>query len=463
MPSGEPSRSNAAVRAAGSGAGLALPMIAAFESTYHPLHGVDVSDINCHSQQWRSDLDAALAAGVRRVRYPISWHRIEREPGWFDFSETDRVLGYFRDNGVDPIVDLVHHTSYPGWLTDGFRDRRFGSAYVRYAEAVADRYPWLSSYTLFNEPFATLFLSGHEGLWPPYDRGMDGFVGLATNVLPSIAEASTCWAELLPDARHVWVDTCERHDASPDGPWEYVELANDRRFALLDLFLHNRLDADRPFLESIRRHGGEALFELPASRVDVLGLDYYCHSEWWYDASGGRAPSPRPRGFAQVAQEYSEHVELPMMLAETNIRGFPADRASWLKYMLEQCEQLDRSGITLEGFCWFPFVDSCDWDSLLARAAGRPDPVGVLSLNGRERARTLFTDAWEAATRGDGAATLLAYRLQAPCAEQLAGYRSQMAHWDWVDAPSAEMHSAVTVPMDAMTIPEHQGEIPCPR
>ena len=35
------------------------------------------------------------------------------------------------------------------------------------------------------------------------------------------------------------------------------------------------------------------------------------------------------------------------------------------------------AGAPLGGYCWFPFVDSVDWNSLLARADGCIDPVGV--------------------------------------------------------------------------------------
>ncbi len=179
--------------------GPAPAFLGSFESTYLPGHGVDVVETTGHDRLWREDLEWVLRGGSR-LRYALRWQRIEPEPGRFDWSETDAVLEHLHELGADPVVDLVHHTTYPEWLWDGFRDRRFGAAYVRYAEAVARRYPWLRSYTLFNEPFATLFLAGHESLWPPYDRGPEGFVRLLRTVLPAVSAASRCWSELLPAA-----------------------------------------------------------------------------------------------------------------------------------------------------------------------------------------------------------------------------------------------------------------------
>ncbi len=421
-------------------------VVAGYESTHLPGYGKDLIEVTRHAELWQSDLDELLAAGVRQLRYPLRWPRIEPEAGRFDWSETDRVLEHLRAAGAVPIIDLVHHTSYPDWLTDGFRDKSFGPALVRYAEAVAVRYPWLPAYTLFNEPFATLHLAGYEGLWPPYDRGIEGFVRLAGSVLPAVNQAAECWAELLPDARHVWVDTAEHHAGTP-ACRDYVELANDRRHIMLDLMLGHDLDLARPFLAEFVRAGGGPLLELPPRRVDVLGLDYYCHSEWYYDESGARAPSPKPVGFAAVAEQYHSRYGRPMMLSETNLRGQPSDRISWLRYMLEQYDQALEQGMPLHGFCWFPQVDSCDWDSLLARTAGRVDPVGVISIDSRTKARerTGFTEAWEKVVRGSEAEGLPAYRFQPPCDALLAGVIAGLDHWPWEDPPEGLATAAVAI------------------
>lgn len=422
--------------------------MAGFESTHLPGYRTDLLEVTGHSQLWRDDLDELLGAGVRHLRYPLRWPQIQPEPGRFDWSETDRVLEHLRAAGAVPIIDLVHHTSYPDWLRDGFRDREFGPALVAYAEAVAVRYPWLPAYTLFNEPFATLHLAGHEGLWPPYDRGMEGFVRLASSVLPAINQAAECWAELLPDAHHVWVDTAEHH-AGTQSCQQYVELTNDRRHVFLDLMLGHELDPARPFLAEFIRAGGGPLLELPPRRVDVVGLDYYSHSEWFYDDIGGYAPSPYPIGFAAVAEQYFNRYGLPMMLTETNLRGQPSDRISWLRYMIEQYDIAVGRGVPLHGFCWFPQVDSCDWDSLLARTAGRVDPVGVLSIDGdtKSRERTGFTEAWEKVVLGSGAKELPAYRFQPPCDALLAGIVSSLKHWPWEDPPEGLATAAVAVPL----------------
>jgi hypothetical protein len=93
-------------------------------------------------------------------------------------------------------------------------------------------------------------------------------------------------------------------------------------------------------------------------------------------------PSPARIGFAEVALQYARrYPHLSLMLTETSIRGYVLDRLSWLKYMVEQSEMLLRNGVDLRGFCWFPFIDSTDWGSLLRRAENHLDPVGIYWLD----------------------------------------------------------------------------------
>ncbi len=382
---------------------------------------------------------------MRRLRYPVRWHRVEAEPGRFDWSTSDAALAALRDAGLAPIVDLVHHTSYPRWLSGGFADPRFGDAYLRFCEGFFERYPCVSEYTLFNEPFATLFLAGHEGIWPPYGRGVEGFVALVRNVVPAVLEASRRLRDRVPHARHVYVDTCEGHTATDPSGEDYARLANDRRFFVLDLLLGRAGDRDRPFLADVAAAGGEDLLELEPGHLDVLGLDYYAHSEWSFSCPGGevqgRTPSERPVGLAALIGEYAaRYPGLPLILSETNIRGTPSDRATWLKHTLEQCERARRGGASLDAYCWFPFVDSLDWNSLLARADRCIDPVGVLWLDADlERRTSSMSRAFTRAARGATSAQLPAYRFSPPVARWVSALLPLMDHYDWRGSPAEEV------------------------
>jgi len=423
----------------------AIEIIGGFETTYQPDHDVDVAESTRHIDRRRDDLELLKGCGVRTLRYPIRWHRLERRPREFDWAETDAVFELLAELKMEPIVDLVHHTSYPRWLRGGFTDPRFPSAYLRYVEAVLGRYPTISKYTLFNEPLATLFLCGHEGIWPPHHRGIESLVEIFRNVLPSIGEASRRAKSQLPAAEHMWCDTCEHHTGGDRSGRAYAAYANDRRFFVLDALV-GRFDADRserrPFVDEVIARGGGDLLELEPGNVDVVGLDYYAHCQWHFEMGGGTAPTPRPRPLADLITEYADRYHRPVWLGETNLRGYASDRATWLKYVLEQCEAAVAGGVELRGLCWFPFVDSCDWDSLLQRAECNIDPVGVFWIDASGGRRpSAMSESYARAARGAAAGELPAYEWADPVGAWLQGWEPQLAHWDRLPPPEGRRHN----------------------
>jgi beta-glucosidase/6-phospho-beta-glucosidase/beta-galactosidase len=434
-----------------------MRFIGAFESTYLPAHDVDIVETSGHARRWREDLALLRRHGVTRLRYPIRWHRVEAEPGVYDWRHTDEVMGHLHAEGFEPIVDLVHHTSYPRWL-EGFADPRFGPAYERFCTAFAERYPWIPGYTLFNEPFATLFLAGHEGIWAPYHRAMPGLIGLMDNVLPAIGRAARAVAERLPDAQHVWFDSCEGHVGVDAAGEAHAHMANDRRFFVLDALTGRAGDRARPFVAAVAQAGGEALLELEPIRIDTLGLDYYAHHEWAYtEGRGGgiqgAAPGPEPQGLARLILQYGAHAGLPLMLGETNLAGAPYDRATWLKHTLEQCEAATALGHPIDAYCWFGFLDSLDWNSLLQEAARSIDPVGVIWLDENlDRRESSMSRAYTAAAAGARAAELPAYRLSDGTARWLRGLLPLMSHFDWSDPPPDEVASYARGRLTAMEV-----------
>jgi hypothetical protein len=260
-------------------------------------------------------------------------------------------------------------------------------------------------------------------------------------VLPALTEASRICRDLLPDAQHVYVEVCERATAAGPEAEEFAEYTNDRRFFVTDAFLGHDLRPERPFLSSVVQAGGRDLLELEPGHVDVLALDYYAHNQWhWTRPHEGTTASPAPAPLADLLSEYWQRYRLPLIVGETNIRGFASDRATWLKYTLEQCEQARAADVPVEGYCWFPFIDSCDWDSSLCRNVAAIDPVGIYWLDeDLQRRPSSMSAAYAMAAAGIPAAGLPAYELQSPVSDWLGGWLPQMAHWDWQEPPAAEI------------------------
>ena len=432
--------------------GPKIPHYGAFESTKIHGSGTDILATTRHTERWEHDLDLLRHAGIRDLRYSVPWHRIEQQRGEFDFSWLDGPMEHMRRNGMDPVVDLLHHTSFPDWLENGFANPEFPEFYTRFVQKFLQRYEWVSRYTVFNEPFATTMLCTSIGAWYPHHRSDRGFVEMALNVGRAICLTEEAVRRADSKNQSVYIDTCEHHQALDRRSRKWVERVNDRRFCILDLVL-GRLDRQHPmypfFIANGMNEDDPGWFSDNRTQPDILGLDYYAHSEinWFWNRTADRPeiarPVHSPRGFSEVAMDYVDRYHLPVVLAETNIRGTIFDRLTWLRFMEEQtCTLLDK-GVDIRGFCWYPSIDSTDWGNLCAKCTHSVDPQGIWYLDEQENRWTRYgselSDWFSRLARGTAEHhELPAYRFLPPLDRDLAGYSRLMSHWeDWVEAPDA--------------------------
>lgn len=376
------------------------------ESTYMPHADVDVLETTRHVEFVEDDLDLARGLGLRHLRYSAPWHRIEPERGRYDWRWMDRAMDALRARGIEPIVDLVHHTSFPRWIAQGFADPGFPELLAHFAGAFAERYPWARWYTVFNEPFITTILCGADGVWfPNLKDGDRTWVPMLLNACRAICLGQAAISARVPEARFMHIDTCEQHHALHPSMEARAAMLNERRFVAHDL-VRARVHPGHSQWEWLCTHGlDEALaawfLEHPA-RVDVLGLDYYAHSELGHGKTRLHVPTARVLGFAGVAKAYQSRYRSPALLSETNVRGTVQDRLTWLRHMLHQCELCELDGRPLRGFCWYPLIDSCDWDSLLRNPRNHVDPQGLywLEPDRVKRHPSILTESYRALVQG---------------------------------------------------------------
>ena len=346
-----------------------------------------------HLQLWREDLERLGQANIFDLRYPVPWHRIEAARGRFDWRWMDAPMEFMEENGFAPILDPLHHVSFPEWLAGGFGNPAFPELYLRFIEEVAHRYPWATRYTVLNEPLPTLVLCALTGDWYPYCHSDRAFVGMGINVARAICLATAKLQALNPAIQFFHIDSCEHHRALDERAERWVRHANARRFLFHDLVLGRVNKQLMPYLVKAGfTEAQRCWFEEHPAKIDVLGLDYYAHSEIDWELKGHGAhpsisfPCKKPRGFAEVARDYVERYKLPVFLSETNIGGCVEDRITWLRFMEQEAEKVAEFA-DFRGFCWFPSVDATDWNSLCTRADKCVSPVGIWSLSDDRRTR----------------------------------------------------------------------------
>jgi hypothetical protein len=89
-----------------------------------------------------ADVKKMKVAGVRSVRFLLSWSVVEQQPGSYDWTRIDRLVGQLTSQGIQP-VPFVYGS--PSWLTSNvakppLESARARAAWVAFLKAAVDRY-----------------------------------------------------------------------------------------------------------------------------------------------------------------------------------------------------------------------------------------------------------------------------------------------------------------------------------
>lgn len=361
-----------------------------FESSAFPQMGTDELEETQHYRWWASDLVRVREVGITLIRYGIPWHRVNPRPHEYDWRWTDQALDLMQALGITPIVDLFHYGT-PLWVDGGIMHPIFGELQGWYARAFAERYPHVLYYTPTNEPYICAIFGAELAIWYPFLRGDRNAALAIKNVTEGVCRAMAEVRQVRPDARMMIPDTCEYHHA-PDGAFkDEAEFRTERRFLVHDLY-QGRVDRDHPMWEYLVRNGVTDRelhwFGEHAERLDILGLDYYPHSEHQLRAGpdGERVDetAEQPLGFAELARQYSQRYGgIPVMLAETNLGASEEERIDWFESLIGQTRMARAAGTPVAGFTWYGAVDHVDWDSMLRVRNLNINPCGMWSLERR--------------------------------------------------------------------------------
>jgi len=96
-----------------------------------------------HYHHYEEDIKLLAEAGLNAYRFSIEWARVEPQPGVYDESEIEhyrKVIRCCRENGVEPIVTMLHFTS-PKWLIEqgGWEAEETVDKFAAYCGYVAEK------------------------------------------------------------------------------------------------------------------------------------------------------------------------------------------------------------------------------------------------------------------------------------------------------------------------------------
>ena len=348
------------------------------------------------------DLDRFAALGLRTLRFPVLWERTA--PGGLDHADwrwPDSRLARARALGLRPIVTLLHHGSGPA--RTNLLDPLFPERLAAYARAVAERYPWVTSYTPVNEPITTARFSALYGLWYPHLRSDLEFLRAVLTQCRATVLAMNAIREVVPEAELIQTEDLGRTSATNLLAYQ-ANFDNDRRWLGLDL-LTGRLGPRDRMWRHMRALGIDeasvAWFREHSCPPDIVGVNHYLTSNRYLDTDLARYPpdtwggNGRHRyadvaavrvledsgGPAHLLEEAWERYRLPLAITEAHLGCTREEQLRWLREMWQAAHSARARGADVRAVTAWALLGTFDWNSLLTRAAGHYEP-GAFDVRG---------------------------------------------------------------------------------
>jgi beta-glucosidase len=405
--------------------------VAGIEGSIIPHLNIDQYRWTQHDRFWRQDLElTAWDLKCHWLRYSLPWSTIQSAPTSWDWSWCDDRFDAAAKLGIQLIVDLVHF-GVPAWLPDAFGDLLFPDALEAFSREFGRRYrghPAVASVCPINEPLVTAFFAGDAGLWPPHGTGLQGYTVILSRIAQALSRSIRALRETMGEVEIIHCDslevakTDEPDSSEKTSPHLTESLGADvarrmeRRHIVMDLVL-GRVGPKHPLRQWLLGHG-LPLYDLNwflrhPQRVDVIGLDYYFHTEVeLYTSPEGyyrQRPARKPYGLYRATQAYWHRYHLPFMITETSAAGSDAQKVAWLQRCVEDVRRLRADGFPCIGFTWWPLLDHLDWDGAMLHQTGHIHPVGIYSLRRTEhgelvREPTGLADRYRTLAQGGDAA-----------------------------------------------------------
>jgi dTDP-4-dehydrorhamnose reductase len=388
------------------------------------------------------DLDRFAAIGIKALRYPVLWERVSpTSPGKRNWRWSDERLNRIRELGMRPIAGLTHHGSGPRY--SGIIEDSFAPGLAAHAAAVAERYPWIDTYTPVNEPLTTARFTTLYGHWHPHLRDETWWWIALFNQVDATRLSMRAIRAVNPHAKLIQTDDLGHTFSTPQLA-NQAEFENERRWLTWDL-LAGRVTPGHYFWERLEWMGlterARAIADDPCP-TDMIGVNHYLTSERYLDHRFTRYPEhthggnyerryadveavrvlePGPMGLERLLETAWERYGVPVAITESHNGCTREEQMRWTYEAWVGAERLRARGVPVQAVTVWALLGGYDWDRLLTVENGGYE-CGSFDVRGGPA--TPHRHGSDAADAGDGRGPVVAgaepARLVAPrCASQL--------------------------------------------
>ena len=319
---------------------------------------LDLIRATSHDRHVASDYRQCAEIGLRTLRDGLRWHLIEKSPGTYDWSSWTPALDAAEQNGLQIIWDLFHYGSpdHVDQASPDFPKRfaEFATAAVEHQQSISDRPPQLC---LLNE-ISFMCWAVEVGYFPPVGPGETGW--LKRQLVRTGVAAASAIREQWPGTTLVWAEPLI-HIAPKHRRKQEVADAERRRLAQFQAYdwLTGRAEPEL---------GGREDF------VDLVGLNYYPHNQWYLDGPTIPMGHHEYRSLADMLEEVSGRYGKPLFISETGAEG--SGRPAWLHYVCDEVREAQSRGADVQGICLYPVTAYPGWDNSRHCEVGLFSPIG---------------------------------------------------------------------------------------
>jgi hypothetical protein len=298
-----------------------------------------------HDKHVLLDYRSCRQLGFGTIRDGLRWHLIEGSPGQYDWSSWLPALEAAERTGVQVIWDLFHYGSpdHVDQAADDFPERftDFILAALEVHQTISGRPPLVCPLNEIN------FLSWavDDDYFPrvgPDERGWFKRQLVKTAIMSARAIRNR-W----PRATIVGAEPLI-HIAPHDRRRRTVRAAEQNLQGMFEAYdwITGRAEPEL---------GGDP------SLVDLIGLNFYPHNQWYYKGPTVPMGHHEYRPLADMLVEMAERYGKPIFLSETGAEG--SGKPSWLHYVCNEVRDAMSRGAAIEGICWYPITAYPGWDN----------------------------------------------------------------------------------------------------
>lgn len=322
--------------------------MAGFECSSHRRRDgvrLDLIRATAHDRHVLRDYSLCKRLGFRTFRDGLRWHLIEKSPGKYDWSSWLPALEAAEEAGVQIIWDLFHYGSpdHADQASPDFPQRftEFAVAAIELQQTISNRPPVICPLNEIN------FLSWavEVGYFPPVGPNEIGW--FKRQLVRTGATAARAIRERWPRATIVWAEPLI-HVAPHDRRRQTVRAAEENRQGMFEAY-------DWMIGRAEPELGGDPSF------VDVVGLNYYPHNQWYWKGPTIPMGHHEYRPLSDMLVEMADRYGKPLFLSETGAEG--TAKPSWLHYVCNEVRDAMDRGADMRGVCWYPITAYPGWDN----------------------------------------------------------------------------------------------------